>query len=124
MRFLSSKVWNVLRLIVQRVRYGAHGPIFEARLDGKVIATSYMPIAAGARELLKLGYDPDTPLTMRHHDREHDSFRPQPIRWWAQWTYSEGGRRLARQKWIPLENRVGPLENRVGPQRVDCSALE
>jgi hypothetical protein len=73
-----------------------------------VVTGSKQPIADGARELLAHGFDPATPLTMRHDGSSHDSFTPLPIGKWAKLTYQErdhGGLALAR--WMPFAAPAG-----------------
>jgi hypothetical protein len=76
---------------------------------GEVIVTSSkQPLVDGARELLAAGFDPATPLTMRHDGSSHDSFAPLPIGRWAKLTYEErdnGG--LTRARWMPRATPEG-----------------
>ena len=75
---------------------------FIARLGGDIICQSDQPLLDGARELLKRGYDPERLLTCQHEGSAHASFVPQPIREWAQWTFSETDRDgLRKQRWRP-----------------------
>jgi hypothetical protein len=77
---------------------------FSARLEsGEVIvASTRQPLVDGARALLALGFDPATPLTMRHHGKAFDSFRPLPIGQWAGWTFEENDRDGLRcVRWRP-----------------------
>jgi hypothetical protein len=56
----------------------------------------------GARKPLEMGQDPDALLTIRHADRDFDSFEPRPIGELAQWAIKErdcGG--LRRERWCP-----------------------
>jgi hypothetical protein len=98
---------------------------FTARLDGTgevVVHSSRQPLADAARELLLArGFDPVTPLTMRHEGSPHDSFRPLPIGKWAGWTYEErerDGIRCAR--WMPrrlhAERQKSGSEPRMPPK--------
>jgi hypothetical protein len=79
---------------------------FVARLESTsdIIVRSRQPVVDGARELLARGFDPATPLTMRHQGKAYDSVKLAPICEWAKWTYSEGERSpLKRQRWKPRE---------------------
>jgi hypothetical protein len=84
---------------------------FSGRLEstGEVIVfNTKQPLADGARELLARGFDPATPLTMRHERSAHDSFQPLPIGRWAGWTYEEGERTTLRQTlWMPFAAGAG-----------------
>jgi hypothetical protein len=51
-----------------------------------VVTSSRQPLADGARELIALGFDRHTMLTLRHAGSIHDSFKPAPIAEWAKWT--------------------------------------
>src|SRR5712664_4052890 len=79
---------------------------FTARPEstGEVIVSSTrQPLVDGARELLARGFDPTTPLTLRHEGKAYDSFQPLAIGKWAKWTYKErekGG--LAVERWMPF----------------------
>jgi|SRR5262245_26255041 len=88
---------------------------FSARLETTgeiIIGSSRQPLVDGARELLARGFDPATPLTMRHEDSLHDSFRPLPIGTWAGWTYEEGERTaLQRRPWRPFAAGTGPQKS-------------
>jgi hypothetical protein len=78
---------------------------FIARLEstGDFVVNSHRPLVDGARVLLARGFDPATPLTMRHEGSAHDSFQPLPIGKWAGWTFSEGERRtLGAIPWKPF----------------------
>ena len=83
---------------------------FNGRLasTGEIIVRgSRQPLVDGARELLARGFDPATPLTMRHEGKAYDSFRPAPISEWAKWTYSESEEHaLKRRRWVPREMPV------------------
>ncbi len=74
---------------------------FIALLNGKIVLRgTRQPLVDGARALVKLGYDADELLTMRTEGAAYDSFVPQPIRDWAQWTYKEGEEMpLRRTRW-------------------------
>jgi hypothetical protein len=82
------------------------GGRFTGRLEstGEVIVTkTRQPLVDGARALLAQGFDPSTPLTMRHEGKAYDSFHPMPIGHWAKWTYKErekGG--MAVERWMPF----------------------
>jgi hypothetical protein len=56
---------------------------------GELVVVSHKPLVDGARELIARGFDPATPLTMRHAGNAHDSFTPMSIGHWAKWTYTE-----------------------------------
>jgi hypothetical protein len=93
---------TAIRLIVTPEAAGR----FTARLEstGEVIVTSTrQPLVDGARVLLAQGFDPRTPLTMRHEGKAYDSFQSMPIGHWAKWTYKErekGG--MAVERWMPF----------------------
>lgn len=100
----------VIRLIVEPA---PHRPgAFIARLDSGevVVQRTRQPLADGARALLGRGFAPSTPLTMRHAGSRHDSFRPAPIRAWANWTFTEGeATALRRQRWSPREMPIAAV---------------
>jgi hypothetical protein len=79
---------------------------FTARLESTgeaIVAGTRQPLVDGAREMLARGFDPATPLTMRHKGKAYDSFQPMPIGHWAKWTYKErekGG--MAVERWMPF----------------------
>jgi len=79
---------------------------FIARLEGSdeiVVQGTRQPLVDSARVLLGRGFDPATPLTMRHAGKICDSFRPLPIGEWARWTYKEPDQRpLQRTRWKPF----------------------
>lgn len=52
---------------------------YDAYLGEDLLCTSRIPFFDGARVLLRLGYDPDLPLTMRHVGSAYPSFVPVPI---------------------------------------------
>ena len=91
-----------IRLVVAPASAGR----FTARLEitGELLVTSTrQPLVDGARVLLDRGFDPATPLTMRHKGKAYDSFQPMPIGHWAKWTYKErekGG--MAVGRWMPF----------------------
>jgi len=94
----------VERLIIEadQQRPGA----FTAQLEsGEIIVTgTRQPLVDGARALLAGGFDPATPLTMRHAGKGYDSFKPEPIGKWARWTYKESDRDgLQKARWMAPE---------------------
>lgn len=98
------------RLILKPESVGDLRPAKAARLvarlesTGEVVVRSHQPLVDGARELIARGFDPATPLTMRHVGKSYDSFAPKPLSHWAKWTYSEGEQqRLQRREWRPRE---------------------
>jgi hypothetical protein len=99
---------TAIRLVVTSE---AAGRWFTARLEstGELIVTSTrQPLVDGARELLARGFDPATPLTMRHEGNAYDSFHPLPIGKWAGWTYEERDRDGLRcVRWIPRALHAG-----------------
>jgi hypothetical protein len=73
-----------------------------------IVDSTRQPLVDGARVLLARGFDPATPLTMRHEGSAHDSFRPTPLGEWAKWTYEEGERTaLQRRPWRPFAAGTG-----------------
>jgi hypothetical protein len=84
---------------------------FTAYLEGTgevIVQGSRQPLVDGARALLDLGFDPATPLTMRHAGKAYDSFRPVPIGRWAGWTYEESEKQPLRQiRWTPFPAGAG-----------------
>ena len=92
----------------------AHGTTqFRATLDGEHIVTSDRPLVDAARILLGRGYDPATPLTMRHIGSLYDSFVLMPIGEWAKLTYEEGAKApLNRRKWKPFPDGVSRRDGR------------
>lgn len=99
---------------------------FIATLEGgeAVIVVSHQPLVDGARALIDRGYDPAELLTMRQHDRPHDSFKALPISQWAKWTYSEEVKGLRQRAWIPfavgaggrgIDSRIGDGETPMAP---------
>lgn len=110
----------VLRLITHPhiERGGFHLDRFDAYLDDALITTSRQPLLDGARVLLAPGVDPNAMLTMRHANRDYDSFEPQAIGEWAQWTVMESDRRgLQRKRWQPFGDASG--SERVASPRGD-----
>jgi hypothetical protein len=87
---------------------------FTARLEGTgdlIVTGTRQPLVDGARELLARGFDPGTPLTMRHEGKAYDSFQPLPIGKWAGWTYTEGETTPLRcARWMPRP-AVGEEQN-------------
>ncbi len=89
-----------MRLIVTEASPGK----FNAALEtGEIIVRSTKtPLADGARKLLERGYNPSTPLTMRHAGSTFDSFKPEPIAAWARTTYTDpDGGPLRKRLWMP-----------------------
>jgi hypothetical protein len=84
---------------------------FSGRLEstGEVIVTSSkQPLVDGARELMAAGFDPATPLTMRHEGSPHDSFEPLTISEWAGLTFGEGEKTTLRcAPWMPFPAGAG-----------------
>ena len=84
---------------------------FSAHLESTgevIVSNSKQPLVDGARELLAAGFNPRTPLTMRHDSSSHDSFEPLPIGKWAGWTYEEGERTTLRAAlWMPFPAGAG-----------------
>ena len=73
---------------------------FAARLESTgevIVASTRQPLVDGARELLARGFDPATPLTMRHEGKAYDSFQPLPIGKWAGWTYTRAREHALRR---------------------------
>ncbi|WP_395713528.1 hypothetical protein [Reyranella sp.] len=92
---------TALRIIV--VPCPSRPGAFTGRLeDGSLVVTSSrQPLVDSARELLAHGFDPETPLAMRHVGKSYDSFaKPAPIGELARWTYSEpDSEPLRRRLW-------------------------
>ena len=84
---------EMLRLIITP----DEGPArFVARLEGSdepIVQATRQPLVDGARVLLARGFEPATPLTMRHAGKAYDSFHPLQISKWARWTYKEPDQR-------------------------------
>jgi hypothetical protein len=95
----------VERLLVVPDADAAKAGKFTACLESigeTIVIGSRQPLVDGARELLTRGYDPATPLTMRHQGSTCDSFKPAPIGEWAMWTYTEGETSpLRKARWMP-----------------------
>jgi len=93
---------TAIRLVVTPESAGR----FTTRMEGTgdlIVSGTRQPLVDGARELLARGFDPATPLTMRHEGKAYDSFLPMPIGHWAKWTYKErekGG--MAVERWMPF----------------------
>jgi len=80
-----------------------YGDAFEAYLDGELICTSSKPLHDGARALRDFGYAEDTLMTIRHHDRPYDSFKPVAIGKLVPWTMTFSDKHgFARRKWQPM----------------------
>lgn len=95
----------MVRLILRPTRDDGR---FTAHLAGEHIVTSDQPVVDGARELLRRGYNPATPLTACHDGSAHDAFKPLSIGEWARWTYSDTNRDgLRRQAWRPRPSAEG-----------------
>ena len=98
---------EAIRLVVAPESAGK----FTARLEGtgEVIVTgTRQPLVDGARALLARGFDPATPMTMRHEGKAYDSFQPLPIGQWAGWTYEERDRDGLRcVRWMPRALHAG-----------------
>ena len=94
-----------------------YGDAFDVYLDGEFVVTSSQPFYDGARVLRSLGYADDTLLTMRHHNKLYDSFKPMAIGWLAQWTMSDSPKTgLARRKWQPMPEHLKGKRNEVRNQ--------
>jgi hypothetical protein len=95
---------------------------FTARLESTaelVVENSRQPLVDGARVLLGQGFDPGTPLTMRHERKGYNSFQPMPIGHWAKWTYKEGEKdALRRTPWMPLPTDRGWQKSGSEPSKV------
>ncbi|MCC6780929.1 MAG: hypothetical protein IT537_30520 [Hyphomicrobiales bacterium] len=59
----------MITIIVREIGGGS----YEARHEGRVVATSATPFCAAARVLLAEGHDPATRYTMRREGSEHDA---------------------------------------------------
>jgi hypothetical protein len=105
-------------------RDGYHTERFDAYLGDALICTSRSGWHDPARELLKRGYSPDTPLHVQHVGRAFDStIVPQPIGELAKWTIKERDRGgLSRERWCPYPDREpagsSPVEAPAGAERV------
>jgi hypothetical protein len=110
----------LVRLVVAPASAGR----FTARLESTgevIVAGTRQPLVDGARELLALGFDPATPLTMRMEGKAYDSFQPLPIGKWAGWTYTEGENTPLRcARWMPRpavgEGQKSGSESLVAPE--------
>jgi hypothetical protein len=93
---------SAIRLVVTPESAGRFTARLE-RADGILVSGTRQPLVDGARELLARGFDPTTPLTMRHKGKGYDSFQPLPIGHWAKWTYKERERDgLTVERWMPF----------------------
>lgn len=90
---------------------------FAIYLNDKFIGLVNSPSYDGARLLLKMGFDHDTPMTTQAQDSAHPSWRPQPLWKWAKWTTEEQYDRAVRVKSFWEWERVGVLEG-VKPNQV------
>jgi|SRR4051812_34451944 hypothetical protein len=61
------------------VRVTQRPSVYEAYLNDTLLCTTRQPFYEGARTLLRLGYDADEVLTMRHQGKPHPSFKPTTI---------------------------------------------
>ena len=80
---------------------------FDAYLDGELILISRQPWYDGARALLSRGYPGNTLLSIRHANKDRDSFVPLEVGYLAQWSISEfdhGG--LKRIRWQPMPEHL------------------
>jgi hypothetical protein len=79
---------------------------FTGRLESArevIVERTDRPLVEAARRLIAMGFDPEAPLTMRHAGKTFDSFKPQPIREWAKWTYRESEKtELRAVRWRPF----------------------
>jgi len=95
---------------------------FVACLDGSdepIVQGTRQPLVDGARVLLARGFDPATPLTMRHAGKTHDSFRPAPLGQWAGRTYEEGEKTSLRSsRWMPFPAGAGRQKSGSEPEVV------
>ena len=77
---------------------------------GEHVVTSHQPLLDAARHQLARGFDPATPLTMRHASTAHDSFAPQPMGQLTKLTCGEGEKMpLQRQRWKPRGSAAAPM---------------
>jgi hypothetical protein len=102
---MNEPITAAVRLLVTPEADPQKAGRFTARLESTgeiVVHATRQPFVDGARELLARGFDPGTPLTMRHEGSGHDSFQPMPIGQWAGWTYTEGENTPLRcARWMP-----------------------
>jgi hypothetical protein len=110
------------RLLITPEADAQKGGRFVGRLESTgelIVAGSRQPLVDGARELLARGFDPPTPLTMRHEGKAYDSFQPLPIGKWAGWTYEERDRDGLRcVRWIPRALHAGGQKSGSEPSEV------
>jgi hypothetical protein len=103
---MAKEPMTAIRLVASPEANPQKAGRFTARLESTgelLVANTRQPLVDGARVLLARGFDPGTPLTMRHAGSAHDSFQLMPIAEWAKWTYKErekGG--LAIDRWMPF----------------------
>lgn len=45
-----------------------------------LVAATEHPLTDGAHVLVRRGFEPETPVTLRHEGADHDSFKPMPLR--------------------------------------------
>lgn len=76
--------------------------LFDAYLGSEKIVTSRQPLFDGARALQTMGYPDCMRLTMRHHDRDYDSFKSMTIGELARGTVHEGRSGLKLVKYKPM----------------------
>jgi hypothetical protein len=83
---------------------GCHRDRFDAYLAGQLICTSRSGWHTPARELLRLGYPPETLLRVQHAGRPFDpTIIPRPLGEVAKWFISEeAAAGLKRRRWQPL----------------------
>jgi len=116
---MDEPITAAVRLVVTPETDPQRAGRFTARLEGTceiIVSGSRQPLVDGARELVARGFDPGTPLTMRHQESPHDSFKPAPIGEWAKWTYWEGEKRvLQRARWVPRADMADGQKSGVGP---------
>lgn len=114
----------MLRIIIRPAGLTQNARLWEARLNGALLCISRQPFYDGARELLRRGYDPETPLNLRHEGGEHDSFAiSHPIREWARWTTKESDKRpIHRVTWKPYFSSPVEAETRVSTEPVPKAA--
>jgi hypothetical protein len=104
---MAASTKAAIRLVVAPESAGR----FTARRESTgelIVASTRQPLVDGARELLSRGFDPATPLTMRHEGKAYDSFELLPIGKWAGWTYEERDRDGLRcVRWMPRALHAG-----------------
>ena len=108
---MAASANTAIRLVVTPEADLQKAGRFTARLESTgelIVAGTRQPLADGARVLLARGFDPGTPLTMRHVGSAQDSFQPLPIGQWAGWTYEESETKsLRRVRWMPFPTAAG-----------------